>query len=139
METTERDPAVLGLLLQRHTELLRRGTLGRLVNRVLLFAITLLPILHTPLSPAELAISLLPAFVVAYLWRVDSSQSAFQLLTIEETLARFAGGDLEDVYIRARSLPMTRIRGETQFEPFVWLAAALMANLGMYLVRISVK
>lgn len=129
-ESTARDPGVLGLLLQRHAELLRRNTIFSAVNRVLLFIIALVPVTGLLHNYFYAGLLCLDAMLIAVVWTNDRRRASYELRGLEESLSRYAGGDIEDVFIRARGIPMS-----SNFfllsvnEPIYWLTLAVTSNL----------
>ena len=127
-EEATRDPGVLGLLLQRHAELLRRNTIYSAVNRVLLFIIALVPITGLLHNYFYAGLLCLDAMLIAVVWQNDRRRAGYELHGLEETLSRYAGGDIEDVFIRARGMPLSS-SFITVNEPIYWLTLAVTSNL----------
>ena len=129
---TTRDPGVLGLLLQRHAELLRRNTTYSAVNRVLLFVIALVPITGFPQYNNYYAgLLCMDAVLIAAVWHYDRQRAGYELRGLEDTLSRYAGGDIEDIFIRTRGIPVQR-NGYIMFaanEPIYWATIAVTSNI----------
>lgn len=136
MDNFKKDPAVQGLLLQQHLELLRRSTLARFINRILFIVSIFLPMFLPKVSLLTSSLAITVAAFLMLLWKAERFSISIQLRALEETLARYTGGEWEDVYIRSRHYSVEARYSPmfTEIEPIVWFILTTSSHMLCYLV-----
>lgn len=128
----EYESAVLALLLQKHDasqrDRLVLGVIGRLMSAA---AVIYLGVV-SDLSITRLGSGLLVAILVAASWQWGRHRITRQIVSIEETLSRMAGGSAEQAYIESRFIAEGGVGPREMLlrgEPVVWLAASVAVVL----------
>jgi hypothetical protein len=133
VRTREHVSAVEAFLLQKYRALFIWLIAIKISSRLILLAVALFLVLAHSLSSAQVLPFLYGTPLFALIWYLEQQSLSSQLASIEVSLARQAGGEWEDFYIKSKYTLSRRMSLLGKLEPILWLV--LIISLGYIRIR----